>query len=131
VTDTPGTPLPTTDTAATDANKVVVAALKAAETPIEAAIIVAEPLMGTPVLKQIWEGLFDWLISTLSSALGMLTGYVLVDAQRLADLNTAAAALVVLQAAQKSGDPNAIAKANQDMDSAVAPILHYVGSINS
>lgn len=123
-------PLPTVDPAASTADKVVTTILEDAESPIETAIIAANPVMGTPLLKQLWEGAFSWCVNQLAGALGLLTGYALIDIQKLIALTDASNALVQLQAAQKSGNQNAIAAANANMDAAVTPVLHFVGSVS-
>jgi hypothetical protein len=51
-----------------------------------------------------------------------------MDAQRALALENAANALVQLNAAKQSGDANAINQASQAVDTAVTPILHYVGT---
>ena len=87
--------------------------------------------MATPVLLQIWEGALDLVYGVISGISGRITGYIFVEAQEYFALKTAASALAALQAAQKSGDPNALAQANTQTDAAVTPILQYIGSIKS
>lgn len=122
------TPLPTTDPTASKVDQTVGQIVTAAETATEAAIITAQPWMGTVVVKQLWEAALGWVFGLLSGFLGKLTGYMVVDIQEYFALKTAASALVALQAAQRSGDSNALNQANANMDNAVAPVLHYIGT---
>ena len=117
------------DTAASTGDTVVQEAVSAAETVAETAIIAAYPAMGTPVWKQIWEGTLNLFCGKIGWALGTITGYVIMDVQKYIALTNAAQALAQLQAAQKSGNSNAITQANTNADAAVAPILHYIGSV--
>jgi hypothetical protein len=124
-------PLPTTDTDATDAVDALQDIINDGETAAENAIIAAEPFMATPVLKQIWEGALSWVFGFLSYPLKTFTGYVVIDYQKYTALKNASQALVNLKSAQTSGDPNALQQANNQMDSAIAPVLHYIGSVNT
>jgi hypothetical protein len=121
------TPLPTTDTAAkiadTTINEIVSVELPVVETAIET----AEPFLAWPVVKQFWEAVFSWLSKQIGNALGTFTGYIVVDAQKYFALQKAASAAAALVTAKQTGDVNAIETASQNVDAAVAPILHYVG----
>jgi hypothetical protein len=127
----PSTPLPTTDSAATLADTTVNQLASIAIQTSEAAVIVMYPWLGWAVFKQLWEIPFNYFIGQLSSALGTLTGYVVIDIQKYFALKKAASALAALNTAKASGDQNAITQASADVDAAVAPILHYVGSVGS
>lgn len=122
-------PLPTTDKAASIGNKVFQDLLNDCVPIAETAIIAAEPWMGTPVLKETWEEIFQLIVKELGDAGGTLTGYVIMDVQKFFALMNAASALNDLRAAQLKGDPDEISKANDAADAAVAPILHYVGDV--
>jgi len=128
--DTP-TPLPTTDQAASVADSAVTLAVNSAETAAETAIIAADPVMATPVLEQLWEAILKFLFGYLGGFLAKGAGFVVVDVQEYFALRKAASALAALQAAQQSGDQNAITQASAGMDAAVAPVLHYIGSVQS
>jgi hypothetical protein len=129
MTDQPtGTPLPTVDQGATLADQTVQQIIQATEKPVEAAIIVAAPVMGTPIWVNAWETALDYVYSMISGVSGRLTGYVFVDVQQLFALRNAATQLAALHAAQQSGDQNAIAQANAQTDAAVTPILQYIGT---
>ena len=124
-------PLPTTDTAASLGRKTVGDLFSAATSAAETAFIVAYPPLGFPGFKQIWEFIFESITSKISFYFGLETGYIIIDVQEYFALKSAATAMAALKAAQASGDPNAIAQANQDVDNAVAPVLHYIGSVQS
>lgn len=72
----------------------------------------------------------NFIFSQVGGFLGTLAGYAVIDVQQYLALQNAASALVALKAAQASGDPVALQTANQNIDSAVAPVLHYIGSIH-
>jgi hypothetical protein len=127
VVDVPA-PLPTVDSTASTADKTVGEIVTGAEAPVEAAIITAEPFMGLFLWKQLWEAALDWIFGLLGGALGVLTGYMVLDIQKYLALKNAASALATLRSAQASGDQNAIANANTQADAAIAPILHFVGT---
>ena len=131
MTDPTGTPLPTTDTTASTGEKTVGTVLAAGEAEAETAAETAAPWLLWPVVKQLFTGACSWIFGFINSFLGTLVGYVIMDVQQYLALKNAASALAALQTAQASGDPSAIDQANQNMDSAVAPILQYVGSVKS
>ena len=121
--------LPTTDQAAATGSTTVEKLFSTATSAAETALIVAYPFLGWPFLKQLWEALFQGIIGKISFYLGTEAGYLIIDAQQYFALKNAATAMAALKAAQASGDPNALATANQNVDNAVAPILHYIGSV--
>lgn len=125
------TELSTIDAAAKDTSQTIVDIFKVAASSAETAAITAQPWLGLWFVKPIWTGIFNWIVSLISNGFGICGAYIVMDVQKYFALQTAASALVQLQAAQKSGDLNAITQANAAMDSAVAPILHYVGDAHS
>lgn len=133
MTDLPaqGVPLPTTDKAAQLANKTLGELTNAAISAAETGLIAAQPWLGWPVIKQIWQKAFSYFVGQLGGALGVYAGYRVVDVQEYLDLKNAAKALAQLNAAKALGDPDEINKASAAADKAVAPILHYVGDSRS
>ena len=120
--------LPTTDTTASLAAKTVGDIFNDVIPIVESAAIVAQPWLGDPVVKPFWEAIFNWIVGLFSGAFSTSSGYVVMDVQDFFALKTAATALANLQAAQQSGDANAITQANSAIDAAVAPILHFIGT---
>lgn len=131
MTDAQQTPVPTINTAGQDAVSLVDKLTKDGESAAETAIIAAEPIMGTFILKQLWEAVFDWLIGYVMTPLAALGGQVVISTEEYFSLKQAVAAQAALDVAKKTGDANAISKASQDVDTAVAGVLHYVGTTHS
>jgi len=128
---TPPSPVPTVDQPAQDAVNAITTLVQDGEQAAEAAIIASAPVMGTPVLKQIWEAAFDWLIKFIMQPLAMYGGRVIVDAQEYFALKNAVAAQAALDAAKKTGDLNAIQNASSQVDQAVASVVNYIGATHS
>ncbi len=127
--DSGGTPLPTVNEGATIADHTVEDIVSIGEGALENAIIAAEPVMGTPVLKQLWEAVLRVIFSYFGNFIGKFAGYVVIDVQRYTELISVAAAQADLNAAKLKGNKDDIAKADAKVDQAVAPILHYIGAI--
>lgn len=130
-TPTPPTPVPTTNAAGQDAVTVLENLANLGETAAEAAIIAAVPAMGVPVWKQIWEAIFDWIVTLISAPIASLGGRIVIDVQEYVALKTAVTAQVALDTAKKTGDSHAVAQASQNVDTAVAGVIRYVGAIHS
>ena len=126
--DAPAKPLPTADATAAGANRTVTTILNDAIPLAETALIAAYPPLAWPILKQIWEAIFSYFVGQLIGALGTVTGYVVMDVQKYMALTAAGNALAALDAAKKAGNTDAIEQASKDVDSAVTPILHFIGS---
>ena len=124
-----GAPLPTTNKIGSITAKTVEEAISGSESAVETIAITAVPWLGLPVLKQLWEGLLDWIFKQLGNTLGLLAGYVVIDIEEYAALVRAARTLQQLDAARTTGDKGAIQKASDAADAAAASIIHYYGSI--
>lgn len=124
----PGSPLPTVNSTAQLIDTTVVDLGQKGIALAETALLAQFPWLGFWGLKQIWESIFEYFSNQLLDFLGTFAGYVVIDIQKYIDLKEAASALIALNAAKQTGDQNAISKASSDVDEAVAPILHYVGS---
>lgn len=125
------TPVPTTNAGAQDAVTLIENAGKVGEDAAEAAIIAAAPFMGTPVLKQIWEAIFDWIFQLFLRPIARFGGMVVITAEEYLALRGAVQAQSTLDAAKKTGDSNAISKASSAVDQAVASVVQYVGATHS
>lgn len=122
------TPVPT-DTTAQQVVTTVGTLITDGETAAETAIIAAEPWMSTVIVKQIWEACLNFFFGYFGAALQLVTGRIVVDAQEYFAYKSAAQALAALQAANASGDPNAITTANQAADAAATPVLRFIGTV--
>lgn len=130
MTDQPqGQPLPTTNQTAATVNQELTELLEDTIPAAENAIIAAEPWMATPVLKQIWQAALKYLIDMIAKLAGQGAGFVVLDIQKYNTLTKAADALTAIQAAQKSGDQNALDQANAQADAAADALLHYTGDV--
>lgn len=125
---TDATPLPTTDQTATLIDTTVVDIVNAEITVAETALTTQYPFLGFWYLKWAWKIPFKYFLSQLGLGLGKLSGYVVIDIQKYFAMKKALQAQGALDAAKKTGDLNAINQASADVDAAVAPILHYIGT---
>ena len=123
----PPTPVPTTNAGAQDAVTVLENLGQMGETAAETAIIADAPFMGTPVLKQIWEAIFEWVCSLILKPIASFGGRVVISIEQFSALNATAAAQVALKQAQQAGNVTAIATASAEVDLAVAKVVQYVG----
>ena len=119
----------TTDSTAAIVSQTVTDIFGAAVTAAETAIIAAQPWLGLPVIKQLWEALFSYIVGKISGALGTGAGFLVIDLQTYTEVTNAASAIQALHAAQTSGDSNAITQARAQADAAAAALLHYNGSV--
>ena len=119
----------TTDSTASIVSQTVTDIFGAAVTAAETTIIAAQPWLGLPVIKQLWEALFSYIVGKISGALGTAAGFLVIDLQTYTEVTNAASAIQALQAAQTSGDSNAITQARAQADAAAAALLHYNGSV--
>lgn len=126
-TNPPPKPLPTTDILATLAGKTIQDAFAVGEVALKAYLITIQPWLNLPGVSIIFSALLNFFFSNLGDVFGDMAEYIVMDIQEVTSLQSAAKALAALQAAQQSGDANAIAQANQNMDAAVASVLHYIG----
>ena len=125
-----GTPLPTVNATASLVDKDITTVGSALISFLETAAITAWPWLNIVGLKQIWEGLANWLGGQINSFFGALGGYILIDMQKYYALKNVATAWAALSAAKQGGDSEAINQASANMDTAVAPVMHYVGSVS-
>lgn len=127
----PKTPIPVVNQGAQDVVDIIENLTQVGEDAAEAAIIAEVPVMGTPVLKQVWEAIFDWIVKFIMKPVASLGGRVLISAEEYLALRKAASAQVALDQAKKTGDSNAISKASSEVDQAVASVVHYVGATHT
>lgn len=94
---------------------------------IEAAAETAEPELAWPIVKQIFEATVGYLAGKLSvmEQEGVLQLVFAIEED--SKLYSMGQALLVLQAANASGDPNAISKATQDAANQWGSTIHWPG----
>lgn len=127
----PTTPVPTVNQPAQDVVSVIEDLTQKGEDAAETAIIAAEPWMGTVIIKQAWEALFDYVVKLVMRPVASLGGRVIIDAEEYLALQKVASAQVALAQAKQKGDTDAIQKASAEVDLAVAPVIQYVGAAHS
>ena len=122
------TDVPTTNLPSQTAVEFIQNLIDRGEKAAEGAIIADIPALGIPVLKQIWEFAFDWLVKWVLYPVATLGGFIVVDAEEYCFLLKAIKAQADLEAAKKIGDANAITNASNNVDNAAANVIHYIGA---
>lgn len=120
-------PLPT-NPAADQANKIIKAIENVLVPIAENAIIAAVPTLGLPVVKQITEAIETALADKLTQLAETGVTFTIIDIQTGRENSAMSDAVKKLLAAQRSGDPNAIAQAQADFEKAQDALVHDDGS---
>jgi len=131
MTDSPtpaGAPLPNTNPIESGLDTALSVGGTAVVDAIETAVIAAEPEMATPVWKQIWESLLSWIVGTLDKTGQLFLTFKINKAQGSAQNSALNGADKEVQTALQSGDPNALAKAEQDFQKSESAAVNYGGS---
>lgn len=120
-------PLPTSPTTQV-VNTVIDTVWQAAVTAAEAALIAAVPEMGVPVVKQVSQEVIQLVANAIYKQFALFVSFEIIDFSDAIELNDQQKALVALKAAQKSGDPLALAQALSNFDQSVAALTHMDGA---
>lgn len=123
-----GTPLPTENKAASEADSLISGGVQAGEEALEKAAETAEPVLAFPVIKQVFEAFVHWLLGLASRAGQILVTFGITRAQGNAENSDLIAAEKEVETAIQSGDSNAIAKAEQDFQRAQSGAVNSDGS---
>ena len=99
-------------------------------TVVEGMIIADVPALGFPVLKQIWEALFNWIASYFILAAKEGATFFVIDVQVDQEESSMTDALKALIAAEKTGDKDAIQKAIAAYAKAHSALVHDDGSVS-
>lgn len=118
----------TTNSTATMADNIISATASTLEKVTEDMIIADVPLLATPIIKQLWEGLFNWIMGYASRAAQTGATFAVIDTQVNSEQSGMSSALAALVAAEKSGDANAIQKAIQAYQAAQSSLINSNGS---
>lgn len=95
----------------------------------EAALIVAVPFLGWPIINTIFTYLFGLIAKSIYKYVAInLTINVIIPAQTGAERDAYVKAESVLRAAHLSGDTAAIANATELFKAAASSFIHYDGS---
>lgn len=119
---------PTTNQAAADADKLI-KLVEGILVPIaENAIVAAVPALGLPIVKQIVDVITQALSDDLTQLAETGVTFGIIDNQVSNEEDNITSATAALEAAQTSGDSNAIAKANAEEDAAAQALINSDGS---
>lgn len=127
MTDT-GSPLPTENKAASDADSIISGSVQAGERALEKAAETAEPVLAAPIIKQIFEGFVNWLLGLASRAGQILVTFGITREQGNLENSSLVAAEKEVETAIQSGDAHAIEKAEQDFQRAQSGAVNSDGS---
>ena len=97
-------------------------------TMVETAIIADVPFLGAPVVKQLWETLFNFIASYFIKYSENGVTFAVIDVQTDQEQSNMSDALKNLLAAEKSGDQNAIQNAIAAYAVAQSALVHDDGS---
>lgn len=123
-----GTPLPTENKIASGVDTVISTATTLGEQALEKTAETAEPILTFPVIKQLFESLVNWLLGLASRAGQIIFTFGITRVQGDTENSSLAPAEREVQEAIQSGDPNAIAKAEQDFQKAQSGAVNSDGS---
>ncbi len=107
-------------------------AIQSAETGIigvvETMIIADVPALGFPIIKQLWEALFNWIAGYFTKAAMDGATFLVIDHQVDKEQSALSKALAALTAAQKTGNADEIKKAIQAYADCHSSLVHSDGS---
>jgi len=95
----------------------------------ESMIVADSPWLGFPVLKQLWEALFAWIVGYFIKAAQTGATFAIIDVQVSSEESGMSKALAALYAAEKTGEKNAIQTAIQNYANAQSALVHDDGSV--
>lgn len=125
-------PNPTTENSAAGIANTVI---KVGETGIvavaESLAITAVPWLGLPVIKQLWEGIFNFIADKFEKAAATGATFLVIDVQVGNEETQMSKELAAVIAAEKSGDANAIKIAIANYANAQSALVHDDGSHTS
>lgn len=120
---------PQTDNKTADAVNTGIKVLEnAGVAAVESLIIADYPFLGFIGIKQIWEGLFEWIAGYFCKVAETGATFAVIDIQVDLEKSKLSTALKNLIAAEKSGDQNAIKAAVKAYADANSSLLHDDGS---
>lgn len=123
-----GTPLPTTNVPEQIGATVVSDIQQMADTAIDAYAEAQAPVLAVPIIKQIFEYLVSWITTPLTTIFGTLLSWGVIDTEIFLEKLGVSNALKALIAAEKTGNPDAIAKALKDFQAANSALDNSDGS---
>jgi hypothetical protein len=123
-----GTPLPTVNPIESGIDTAVSNTTTISETLLDKAAETAEPLLATPVIKQLFEALVKWLLGVASKTGELFLTFTINKAQGAAQDSALQSAEQEVQIAIQGGNADAIAKAEKDFQTAESSAVNSGGS---
>ena len=123
-----GTTPETSNKTAGTVDTVINVSTEAIVSTVETMIIADVPLLGVPVVKQLWESLLGWIAGYFSKAMQNGATFAVIDTQVNSEEKGVSSALAALIAAEKSGDKNAIQTAIKNYATENSSLIHSDGS---
>jgi len=118
----------TTNESANLANKTIVNVGNNIVSVAKKALLVEFPILGAPIIKQVWEALFDFIAGYIERAAETGATFAVIDTQIKQEKSNLSVALKNLMDAERSGDKDAIKKAIQAYADAQSALVHSDGS---
>lgn len=118
----------TTNPVASVVNSVEAVAFKALEAGAVALIVADVPFLGLPVVKQLLDAVVSYVGGKFSVLFQTASTFAIIDVQTSIEESGVSKTLAAVIAAEKSGDPDAIAKAIAAYQAAQSNLAHSDGS---
>lgn len=94
----------------------------------ETAMIADQPWLGAPIIKPMWEAVFQWFAGYFEKQIDLCATFAVVDAQVGSERTTISKALAALIVAEKSGNQNAIQTALKNYSATQTALANDDGS---
>ena len=120
--------LPTTNQAAQGIDNAIQSGGSSIISLAENMIIADVPFLGFPIIKQIWEALFNFIAGYFEKAAETGATFAVIDAQTASESSNLSQALQALITAEKSGNAAAIQQAIQNYAKANSALINSDGS---
>jgi hypothetical protein len=85
----------------------------------------AAPWLGLPVVSTIFQYVLNWIAGKIYTVLSEWVEFKVIQLKTDAEKQAYDAAVAQLQAAQTSGDPNALEQAKTDFSDAFSKLIHF------
>lgn len=118
----------TTNQTAVNVDNAIDSAVSGVIPLVESAIIADEPILGLPIVKQIFEFVLKEAGDKFEIYLGNDATFMIIDLQTYQELKLNQKTLAAIQAALNTGQKDAIQKAVQDNLPALSSLIHFDGS---
>lgn len=95
---------------------------------VKAALIVEQPWLGLPFIKQLFGYIVDKVAAVIYRQVALAATQIIIDVQINSEVGGVNAAFDNLRMAVASGDQAVIDKASNDLSNAYGNLIHYDGS---